>query len=65
MLEKAIARFHLDPAQCWMIGDRYRDMQAGAKVGVRGVLVGHSETAGFQPHVADLQAATDLILGTA
>jgi D-glycero-D-manno-heptose 1,7-bisphosphate phosphatase len=48
-----------------MIGDRYRDMQAGAKVGVRGILVGHSETAEFQPHVANLQAATNLLLGTA
>ncbi|TGE06679.1 D-glycero-alpha-D-manno-heptose-1,7-bisphosphate 7-phosphatase [Hymenobacter fodinae] len=64
MLEKAIARFHLDPAQCWMVGDRYRDMEAGARAGVRGILVGHSETVVYQPHVADLAAATELILGT-
>lgn len=63
MLEKAIARFSLDPAQCWLIGDRYRDIQAGAKAGVRGILVGHSETVEYQPHVADLRAATHLILG--
>ncbi|SNC59238.1 D-alpha,beta-D-heptose 1,7-bisphosphate phosphatase [Hymenobacter gelipurpurascens] len=63
MLEKAMARFALDPAQCWIVGDRHRDIQAGAKVGVRGILVGHSETADYQPHVADLSAATDLILG--
>ncbi|MBF9237137.1 HAD family hydrolase [Hymenobacter sp. BT683] len=63
MLEKAVARFNLDPAQCWIVGDRLRDMQAGAKVGVRGVLVGEEENAeGFVPHVADLRAATELIL---
>jgi D-glycero-D-manno-heptose 1,7-bisphosphate phosphatase len=64
MLEKATARFGLDPVQCWMIGDRYRDIQAGAKAGVRGILVGHSEAVEYQPRVADLPAATELILGT-
>jgi D-glycero-D-manno-heptose 1,7-bisphosphate phosphatase len=62
MLEKAIARFHLDPAQCWIVGDRLRDMQAGERVGVRGILVGHEETAEFNPRVADLLAATNIIL---
>ena len=64
MLEKAIARFHLDPAQCWMIGDRLRDMQAGAKAGVQGILVGEDEGYGYQPHVAHLAAATELILAS-
>ena len=64
MLEKAVARFNLDVSQCWIVGDRLRDMQAGAAVGVRGVLVGEQENAeGFAPHVADLRAATELILG--
>ncbi|HEX8505946.1 MAG TPA: HAD family hydrolase, partial [Hymenobacter sp.] len=40
MFEKAVARFNLDPAQCWIVGDRYRDIQAGAKIGVRGIMVG-------------------------
>lgn len=61
MLEKALARFQLDAARCWMVGDRLRDMQAGAKAGVRGILVG-PEVADYQPHVADLPAATALIL---
>ena len=64
MLEKAVARFHLDPAHCWLVGDRARDMEAGARLGVRGILVGHSEPSGYAPRVADLQAATDLILGS-
>jgi D-glycero-D-manno-heptose 1,7-bisphosphate phosphatase len=62
MLEKAVARFSLDVSQCWMVGDRLRDMQAGASLGVRGILVGHEETADFTPRVADLRAATDIIL---
>jgi D-glycero-D-manno-heptose 1,7-bisphosphate phosphatase len=62
MLEKAIARFHLDPVLCWIVGDRARDLEAGAKVGVRGILVGHTEVVGYAPTVASLLAATDLIL---
>ncbi|MBC6612676.1 HAD family hydrolase [Hymenobacter sp. BT507] len=62
MLEKAIARFHLDPAQCWIIGDRLRDLEAGARVGVQGILVGHSEAYATTPYAVDLAAATDLIL---
>ncbi len=62
MLEKAIARFGLDPVRCWIVGDRLRDMDAGARLGVRGVLVGRTEAADFTPHVADLSAAADFIL---
>jgi D-glycero-D-manno-heptose 1,7-bisphosphate phosphatase len=62
MLEKAVARFKLDVSQCWIVGDRLRDMEAGANIGVRGILVGEEET-GFTPCVADLRAATALILG--
>lgn len=62
MLEKALARFRLEPARCWLVGDRLRDMEAGHRVGVRGILVGPDAQAGYQPHVADLVAATDLIL---
>jgi len=63
MLEKAVARFHLDPARCWLVGDRARDLEAGARLGVRGILVGHAEPVAYEPRVADLHAATDLILG--
>lgn len=64
MLEKAVARFHLDPARCWLVGDRARDMEAAARLGVHGILVGHSEPVNYLPRVADLQAATDLILNS-
>ncbi len=62
MLEKAVARFHLDPARCWLVGDRARDLEAGARLGVRGILVGHAEPVAYEPRVADLRAATELIL---
>lgn len=39
MLEKAIARFNIDPSQSYFIGDKQRDVDAGEKVGVRGILV--------------------------
>ena len=62
MLEKAIARFHLDPAQCWLVGDRYRDIEAGNRAGVRGILVDDTDPIPYQPRVADLAAATQLIV---
>ncbi len=40
MVERACAKHRLDPAQSWMIGDKQRDLDAAAPVGVRGVLIG-------------------------
>ncbi|MBI1222631.1 MAG: HAD-IIIA family hydrolase [Bacteroidetes bacterium] len=39
MIEKALARFDLDPKQSVMIGDRPRDIEAAEGAGVRGILV--------------------------
>ncbi len=39
LLEKAIARFELDPEKCLMIGDKQRDVDAAHGAGVRGFLV--------------------------
>lgn len=63
MLEKALARFRIDPAQSWIVGDRLRDLAAGAKVGVRGILVGEGDEPRPERYAADLAAATDIILG--
>lgn len=63
MLERAIARFHIDPAASWLVGDRLRDVAAAQKAGVRAILVGPDETA--PPGVlqaADLWEAAQLIL---
>ncbi|MBO9640851.1 D-glycero-alpha-D-manno-heptose-1,7-bisphosphate 7-phosphatase [Siphonobacter aquaeclarae] len=44
MLEKAMAKYAIDPAQSWMIGDRERDVQAGHKAGVRTIRIAQEET---------------------
>lgn len=38
LVEKAIAKYNLDPNQSIMIGDKQRDLDAAAKVGVKGFL---------------------------
>ena len=35
LLEKALARFNIDPSKSWFIGDAERDVEAGNKAGVR------------------------------
>lgn len=35
LLEKAIARFRINPAESWFIGDADRDIEAGRKAGVQ------------------------------
>lgn len=39
LIEKAIARHGIDPGRSLFIGDRERDIQAAAAVGVRGLLI--------------------------
>ncbi|MCF8256179.1 MAG: HAD family hydrolase [Flavobacteriales bacterium] len=39
MLQKAIARFGIDPARSFMIGDGQRDMDAANAAGVNGILM--------------------------
>jgi D-glycero-D-manno-heptose 1,7-bisphosphate phosphatase len=39
MLEKAIARFGIDPSRSYFIGDRDRDIEAAKKVNVQGIRV--------------------------
>lgn len=39
MLEKALARFDIDPARSYLIGDRERDIEAAEKAGVQGILI--------------------------
>lgn len=38
-IEKALARFEIDPLQSYFIGDKERDIQAAEKAGVRGILI--------------------------
>ncbi|MHB1276932.1 MAG: D-glycero-alpha-D-manno-heptose-1,7-bisphosphate 7-phosphatase [Bacteroidia bacterium] len=39
MIERALARYSIDPSQSVMIGDRPRDVEAAEGAGVRGILV--------------------------
>jgi D-glycero-D-manno-heptose 1,7-bisphosphate phosphatase len=39
MIEKALARFGIDPASSWMIGDAERDVEAGKAAGLRCILI--------------------------
>jgi len=39
LVEKALARFEIDPAASYFIGDRKRDIQAAEGAGVKGILV--------------------------
>lgn len=39
LVEKAISRFNIDPAASYFIGDKERDIMAGEKMGVTGILI--------------------------
>ncbi len=39
LIEKALARFNIDPAKSFFIGDKERDILAGKKAGVQGILI--------------------------
>ncbi|MBI5220019.1 MAG: HAD family hydrolase [Bacteroidia bacterium] len=43
LIEKAIARFHIDPSKSFLIGDSERDIEAGEKAGIRGILIKQNE----------------------
>ena len=63
MLERAIAKYNIDPAQSWMVGDSLRDIEAAEKVGVNSILVGDKYEAGTYPfQVKDLWEAAQVIL---
>ena len=38
-VEKALARFNIDPSKSYFIGDKDRDVEAAEKAGVKGILI--------------------------
>jgi D-glycero-D-manno-heptose 1,7-bisphosphate phosphatase len=65
MIEKAMAKHEIDPAQSWMVGDRLSDVLAGRKAGVRTIFLGEKGTedkeyGDFQ--VKNLLEAAEIIL---
>jgi len=49
MLERAAARFNADKEYSWFIGDKQRDIDAGAKAGLNTLLVASNED--LRPHL--------------
>lgn len=43
LIEKALARFHIDPAMSFLIGDAGRDIEAAERAGVKGILIKQNE----------------------
>jgi D-glycero-D-manno-heptose 1,7-bisphosphate phosphatase len=39
MIQKALARFDIDPSESWMVGDSVRDVEAGKAAGLRSLRV--------------------------
>jgi D-glycero-D-manno-heptose 1,7-bisphosphate phosphatase len=53
LLEKAIARYQVDVTGSYFIGDTQRDMEAGAKVGIKTILVGPNEDLNHYLHLIE------------
>jgi D-glycero-D-manno-heptose 1,7-bisphosphate phosphatase len=51
MLEKACARFEVDPSKSYFIGDRERDVIAGEAAGVNGILIDSDQPIGDVMHL--------------
>ncbi len=64
MLEKAIAKFDIDPTVSWLIGDRCRDISCGQSVGAQTVLIAEEKANDCQPTfvAGSLPEAVDRIL---
>jgi D-glycero-D-manno-heptose 1,7-bisphosphate phosphatase len=65
MFEKAIARFGIDTAQSWMVGDRGRDLIPARALGIRTIQIGDEveEEHRGDYKVNSLLEAAQLILG--
>lgn len=65
---RLLARFATAPADCWLIGDSLRDLEAARRAGVRPLLVLtgklHSAAGADAPAFATLNDAVDFILQT-
>jgi D-glycero-D-manno-heptose 1,7-bisphosphate phosphatase len=55
MIEKAMSKHNIDPAQSWMIGDKVSDVAAGRKVGAKTIFIGKK---GAEGDFGDFQVET-------
>lgn len=64
MIEKAMAKFNIDPTESWLIGDRARDIECGQRMGLKTILITESQLHRCQPDFVaeDLNEAVEIIL---
>lgn len=63
MFEKAIARYQIDPARSWMVGNSDRDLFPAVKLGIRTIFVGgNTDIPGNRYFAANLLEATEIII---
>ncbi len=65
MIEKAMTRYHIDPAKSWLVGDAERDITCGLKMGLKTILISEikSETTTAHYCASDLlQTVRNIIL---
>ena len=53
MLLKGIEKYNIDPAKSYFIGDRDRDVEAGTKAGVKGILIDSDQPISTVLHLID------------
>lgn len=63
LFEKAMAKFNIDPAQSWMIGDKDRDLVPAKKLGIKTIQVENNDSPTADYKVRHLPAALPVILG--
>lgn len=62
MFERAIAKYDIDIAQSWMIGDKDRDLIPAKKMNLKTIQVDHSDSTHADFKVTNLPEAVDIIL---
>lgn len=62
MFERAIAKFDVDIAQSWMIGDKDRDLIPAKKIGLKTIQVDYNDSTHADYKVSDLYASVNIII---
>ena len=63
MFERALARYKIDPAASWMVGDKDRDLVPAHKLGIRTIQVDYKDSPTANYKAEDLLGASKIILG--